>query len=431
MRRIRKERNLRDWRNWLIGCYAIIVFMLALLWAFALLSPMEQVEEDQQYRTLETAGQAGAALLESGTMDAAGVAEKLGNDDLRITVIDGAGDVLADSVDDASSMDDHSTRTEVAAALTGAVGKDRRVSATDGIEYLYLAMPASYQGNAAVLRASVPASEVTAFAQTFRMAASATLLVAILLTAFMAVYTLRRSSEPVEYAERVRTDFVANASHELKTPIAGILLLSESMDQACDDVDLKTVSMFNGHIRKEGKRLQSIVTEMMDLSRLENGGFEGIDTEAADLCAIVAASYEGHLVQARSKGLNFTLDDQLGETATARITLPPSDTTLLVDNLIENAITYTEEGSVTVRISSTANNLILEVEDTGIGIAYADQERVFERFYRVDKARSREAGGTGLGLSLVRHATQRAGGRIELRSTPGHGSTFRVIFPRA
>lgn len=431
MRRIRKERNLRDWRNWLIGCYAIIVFMLALLWAFALLSPMEQVEEGQQYRTLETAGQAGAALLESGTMDAAGVANKLGSDDLRITVIDGAGDVLADSVDDASSMDDHSTRTEVATALTGVVGKDRRVSATDGIEYLYLAMPASYQGNAAVLRASVPASEVTAFAQTFRMAASATLLVAILLTAFMAVYTLRRSSEPVEYAERVRTDFVANASHELKTPIAGILLLSESMDQACDDGDLKTVSMFNGHIRKEGKRLQSIVTEMMDLSRLENGGFEGIDTEAADLCAIVAASYEGHLVQARSKGLDFVLDDQLGETATARITLPPSDTTLLVDNLIENAVTYTEEGSVTVRISGTANNLILEVEDTGIGIAYADQERVFERFYRVDKARSREAGGTGLGLSLVRHATQRAGGRIELRSTPGHGSTFRVIFPRA
>ena len=107
----------------------------------------------------------------------------------------------------------------------------------------------------------------------------------------------------------------------------------------------------------------------------------------------------------------------------------PHNATLLVDNLLDNALTYTEKGSVRVRLASDGTAATLEVADTGIGIPPADQDRVFERFYRVDTARSREAGGTGLGLSLVRNAVRRGGGTIELESTVGKGSTFRVTLP--
>ncbi len=123
------------------------------------------------------------------------------------------------------------------------------------------------------------------------------------------------------------------------------------------------------------------------------------------------------------------LFDETTEGKPLRVRLSGSDATLLVDNLLENAINYTESGSVHVRVAAEDGHAVLSVEDTGIGIPYADQGRIFERFYRVDTAHSREMGGTGLGLSLVRHAVEDAGGAIQLESAPGAGSTFTVKLP--
>ena len=111
--------------------------------------------------------------------------------------------------------------------------------------------------------------------------------------------------------------------------------------------------------------------------------------------------------------------------------MEPSDASLVFDNLIENAIMYTDEGSILVTFEPRGHEIAVIVEDTGIGIPQADQSRIFERFYRVDKARSREVGGTGLGLSLVRHAVERSNGRVSVKSAPGEGSQFTVVFPRA
>ena len=140
---------------------------------------------------------------------------------------------------------------------------------------------------------------------------------------------------------------------------------------------------------------------------------------------------ETRRTRASEAGLAFTLDDQVPIGQTCRVGMSVANATLMVDNLIDNAIAYTEQGGVRVRLSLEGHTAVFEVSDTGIGIPPRDQDRIFERFYRVDTTRSRETGGTGLGLSLVRHAVQRGKGTIELESALGQGSTFKVRLPLA
>ena len=430
MKAKRQEGIGGGWQNWLIASYVVIVVLFALLWFLSIVSPLEQAEEEQQYESLQAVASAGAALLAESELDAGECVDAIASGDIRVTIIDADGAVMADSVDDSTQMDNHAQRTEVAAALAGEVGTERRVSETDGTEYLYLAMPATYQGAQVVLRTSVPASEVTEFASTFRTTSTAALLIAVLLTAFIAVFTFRRTSAPVNRLERVRTNFVANASHELKTPVAGIRLLSESIEQASKDGDYEIIPVFADRLRKESARLQNLVTELLDLSRLENSD-PSATSETCDLRSVASTSYEGHVMQARARGIAFEFDDRIAAGETCPVALSAADAALIVDNLLENAVNYTEEGSVTLHMHATPRKVVLEVRDTGIGIPDAEQERIFERFYRVDTARSREMGGTGLGLSLVRHAVNRASGAIKLQSTPGQGSTFTVVLPKA
>lgn len=423
---------VRSWRTWVIGGYVLIVLLLAGFWGFSLLAPIDQIEEEQQYQSLESIARAGAVMLENSDISAQEAVDKLDNSQkLRITLVDAEGEVLSDSADDALHMQNHAARPEVSAALQGQVGHDTRVSNTDGTEYLYVAVPATYQKTKVALRVCTPVSEVESLAQSFRTTSLMVLCIAIILTVFVAYVVLRRAEKPVNRLERVRTDFVANASHELKTPVAGIKLLSESIEKASESGDTEMIPVFTERLKKESERLQNLVTELLDLSRLENGGLEGRGKETCDLASIVSTSYEGHLRLAEEKHLEFTYDDQLPSDASCRINLPPADASLLVDNLLENAISYTDKGSVRATLSGDGTNIVFEVADTGIGIPAADQERIFERFYRVDKGHSRELGGTGLGLSLVRHAANRAGGKISLRSRPGKGSTFTVTLPRA
>lgn len=228
--------------------------------------------------------------------------------------------------------------------------------------------------------------------------------------------------------DAIRRDFVANASHELKTPTAGILLLAESADQAARDGDDAQALAFLSQIQAEAVRLRQLVGDLLDLSRLESAPTKGTVT---DVRRSIELALAGHGRAATAKGLALETDlaDVAGQDVAACV--ETTDLAVALDNLLSNAVTYTEEGTVTVRVTADDEVVQIAVADTGIGIPPGDVERVFERFYRVDRARSRTSGGTGLGLALVRNVAERAGGAVEIESEPGVGTTVTLRLRRA
>ncbi len=227
--------------------------------------------------------------------------------------------------------------------------------------------------------------------------------------------------------EAVRRDFVANISHELKTPLAAIRGLVETLidDRAMEPA---THDRFIEKIRDQAMRLSNLVADLLTLSRLESDQAGG-QFERLDLRELVAESYRAQVHAAELKRV------EMGASVSDRPVIIEGEGEALrelVDNLLSNAVKYTPEGGrVDVRLKTEGTNAVLSVEDTGIGIAPEEQGRIFERFYRVDKARSRQLGGTGLGLSIVKHVALTHGGNVSLKSAPGRGSTFRVQIPLA
>ncbi len=223
--------------------------------------------------------------------------------------------------------------------------------------------------------------------------------------------------------EATRRDFVANVSHELKTPVAAMGVLAEALLESADDPE--TVHRFGEKMLTESQRLANMVGELIELSRLQ--GAEPLpDLEAVDVDTVVSEAISRHKVAADNADIAVTTDAPTGFRVLG-------DQALLVTalaNLISNAIAYSPDGS-TVSISRRrrGDNIEIAVTDRGIGIARADQERVFERFFRVDKARSRATGGTGLGLAIVKHVAANHNGSIRLWSQPGTGSTFTLSIP--
>jgi two-component system phosphate regulon sensor histidine kinase PhoR len=233
--------------------------------------------------------------------------------------------------------------------------------------------------------------------------------------------------------ERMRRDFVTNVSHELKTPLAGLSLLAQTLTRAIDD-DPEQARRFVAQLSFETGRLTQLTNDLLTLSRLEETeGASGLGLGSVDL-GCLAAEVAGEVeAMAAQKQHELSVDAPTGiEVAGDEVALRT-----LIRNLLDNAIRYTEPGGhVTVRVLAETGDdgrawAVLSVQDDGAGIPLADQQRIFERFYRVDKARSRDTGGTGLGLSIVRHVAQRHGGRVEVRSTLGVGSVFTVHLARA
>ena len=222
--------------------------------------------------------------------------------------------------------------------------------------------------------------------------------------------------------DAVRRDFVANASHELKTPAASIRALAETMVEAAES-DPGAVPRFAMQLELEAIRLSRVVSDLLDLSRLEVGTEETSRVAFADLVSDEAERFRGRAEEA-SITLTVAADDSL------RVPGSDRDLRLLIRNLVENAIQYTRPGgTVDISVRSEADEAILTVRDTGVGIPSRDQGRIFERFYRVDRARSRETGGTGLGLSIVKHVVENHGGSVSVESILGEGSTFTVRIP--
>ena len=224
-----------------------------------------------------------------------------------------------------------------------------------------------------------------------------------------------------EQRERLRREFSANVSHELKTPLTSISGFAELMKEGL--VPPEKIPEFSGDIYKESLRLIGLVNDIIQLSRLDENStqFQRAPVDLYDLCT---QSIEQLSPVAARQSVTLALTGEHAEIEGVEQLLKE-----MIYNLLDNAIKYNVPGgSVTASVRKSAGRTILSVSDTGIGIPYAHQPRVFERFYRVDKSHSKEVGGTGLGLSIVRHAAQYHGARLELKSQPGKGTTITVTF---
>ena len=235
---------------------------------------------------------------------------------------------------------------------------------------------------------------------------------------------LNRLTEQMDRTESERRRFVADASHELKTPLASIRLLSDSIAQN-EQMDPGTMREFVSDIGGEAQRLQRTTEKLLDLSRLDDKVQfvpEPVDLKQAALDAIASLR---PLAQEKRVRLRSELEEGCVVMGSR------DDMARILFNLVENAIKYNvPEGSVLLRLYGREQQVILSVEDTGIGIPEADRPYIFDRFYRVDKARSREAGGSGLGLSIVHDAVLAQGGSITVGHNKPQGSVFMLSFPR-
>ena len=226
-----------------------------------------------------------------------------------------------------------------------------------------------------------------------------------------------------EFAERNRREFTANVSHELKTPLQGIIGSAELIENGMVKPD--DLPRFVGHIHAEAARLVTLIDDIIRLSQLDEG--DAMPTEPVDLLAVSQEAAENLQDAAAVRGVTVGVTGQPAVLPGVRRLIYE-----IVYNLCDNAIKYNRDGGrVDVTVAADADGSSITVADTGIGIAPEHQGRVFERFYRVDKSHSKASGGTGLGLSIVKHAMQLHHGRIELESTPGTGTTIRVVFPNA
>ena len=221
--------------------------------------------------------------------------------------------------------------------------------------------------------------------------------------------------------ETVQTDFVANLSHELKTPIGAVAALADSLS---GETETEVVWRLAERIVSESHRMARIVDDLLDLSRIEFSGTE--DWTEVDLAPVLIEVVGTNQHAAKRQGLGLSL------TGATHLKVLGDRSQLVsgISNLVDNAIKYSEPGGiVSIESSIVGHEVVVAITDHGIGISKQHQDRIFERFYRVDKARSRATGGTGLGLSIVRHIVQEHGGTIELISEEGVGSTFTVRLP--
>lgn len=235
---------------------------------------------------------------------------------------------------------------------------------------------------------------------------------------FVSIYditTLRR-------LERVRRDFVANVSHELRTPMTTIRAMAETLEEEEEAPDRELHAKYLAKIIREVDRLTRITDDLLTLSSIESEHAIKVPCDAAEIMRSVVQQLQR---KAQEKGLTLNI------TTPPHIEIMANETQFsqIILNLVDNAINYTTEGQIDVTATTSDGELTISVKDTGIGIASEHVPRIFERFYRVDKGRSRATGGTGLGLSIVRNIVEGHGGRLSVDSALHHGSTFTVTLP--
>ena len=225
-----------------------------------------------------------------------------------------------------------------------------------------------------------------------------------------------------ETAEQTRREFTANVSHELKTPLQGIIGSAELLENGMVQPD--DVPRFVGHIRKEAQRLVTLIGDIIRLSQLDEG--DEMPRETVDLLTLSQEAADDLTAAAEQKNVTISVTGESTCVSGVRRLLYE-----VIYNLCDNGVKYNVEGgSVSVRVGTEDGKAVVSVADTGIGIAPEHRERIFERFYRVDKSHSKASGGTGLGLSIVKHAVQYHHGTVELQSEEGKGTTIRILLPK-
>ena len=364
-----------------------------------------RLELDLAIRGMETAG---AVWLEGPAPQ-----------DLRITWVEADGTVRYDSQAPAEGLPNHRDRAEIRQALETGTGYSARFSDTLTKKTINCAARLS---DGTVLRVS--AQRLTALALTIAMLQPICILVltAIILSAVLASRTAVLAGDvTVREAERSRREFSANVSHELKTPLQSILGSAELLENGLVPAD--DVPHFAGRIRAESSRLVALIEDIIRLSQLDEAvPIPREPVELREVAEDVAASLQD---SAAAKGVSLTVTGEEAELQGV-----PGLVREMVFNLCDNAIKYNVPGgTVEVSVSRREGGALLTVRDTGIGIPPKYQGRVFERFFRVDKSRSKASGGTGLGLSIVKHGAQYHGAKISLRSQPDRGTEISVLFP--
>ena len=366
-----------------------------------------RLELDLAVRGMETAG---AVWLEGPAPQ-----------DLRITWVGADGAVRYDSQAPAEGLPNHRDRAEIRQALETGTGYSARFSDTLTKKTINCAARLS---DGTVLRVS--AQRLTALALTIEMLQPICILAltAIILSAVLASRTAVLAGDVTgREAERSRREFTANVSHELKTPLQSILGSAELLENGLVPAD--DVPHFAGRIRAESSRLVALIEDIIRLSQLDEAvPIPREPVELREVAEDVAASLQD---SAAAKGVSLTVTGEEAELQGV-----PGLVREMVFNLCDNAIKYNVPGgTVEVSVSRREGGALLTVRDTGIGIPPKYQGRVFERFFRVDKSRSKASGGTGLGLSIVKHGAQYHGGTLSLESTPGAGTAVTVTLPLA
>tara|TARA_A200000113_G_scaffold217808_1_gene224595 strand:+ start:126 stop:809 length:684 start_codon:yes stop_codon:yes gene_type:complete len=218
--------------------------------------------------------------------------------------------------------------------------------------------------------------------------------------------------------DKLKQEFIANASHELKTPVTSIQLAVETAISALENSEIEDAKRFMTQILQDSQRMTLLLSDLLDLSQLEVNNPE---KELVNLKSIIDAEI-GFLSDENKNRVVFESED-------IEFLIDPNDFSMIIRNLLRNACNYSElDKEINVNLFKDKSSIVLSVVDKGRGIATSDHERIFERFYRVDKGRSRSLGGTGIGLSIVKHAVDRNGGLIELDSVLGSGTTFTIKF---
>lgn len=369
---------------------------------------------------------------------------------IRITLIGQSGDVLFDSMESAIS-DNHLNRPEVVSALEDGSGYAVRTSEANGLDMHYYALRLD---GGMILRVSMFASGINSFIGDALPLMLALSLVVVVIALIMAKILTDRLVEPIEklssnpdatempypelrpfaeqmekdryvqqHMEMLRREFTANVSHELKTPLTGISGYAEMIETGIAKPE--DVQDFAGKIRKEALRLLGLVGDIIRLSELDSAEKEE-DAEQVDILELAEENVERLNPIADSMGVSVTVDGEPCYVTGSRKRLDE-----LVFNLIDNAVRYNKaDGSVAVSVKNTEANIIFAVSDTGIGIPSEARDRVFERFYRVDKSRSKRDGGTGLGLAIVKRVAMLYGAEIRLESEENVGTTVSVRFPK-
>lgn len=377
----------------------------------------------------------------------------------RITLIHKDGTVYFDNMVDVSRLENHSLREEFVAAKEKGAAKVSRYSSTMTDKTLYFAK--SLQ-NGDVLRISCDQHSVAVLVLGMSQTLLIMLVLAVIISGIAAVWTSRRITNPLNQInlekpescavyeelkpftkriaeenyektqrEELRKQFTANVSHELKTPLTSISGFAEILKNG--GTDEKTSKDFAGTIYEESQRMISLVNDIIKLSKLDE---KSISLEKEPIELLGLSKEIAKILSASAKAKNVKLDVH-GDSGKIMGVQPVIYE--MIYNLIDNAIKYNvQNGTVEVTVKEEnpekghtfGNKTVISVRDTGIGIPKNEQDRVFERFYRIDKSRSKELGGTGLGLSIVKHAAKFHDATINLSSKEGEGSTFTITFPR-